>query len=113
LNPTYQDDYNAAIQGVSHLLSTRTPAEKGKPWRFEGFRTPEGGAVFGPGVLTFSPGWFMMARDVSRADISKPNLSDIARSNSVNSCTHLLACSVTTLSNTWSELHMQNGSAMP
>lgn len=61
---TYQGDYNNAIHHIRRSLSVE-PDPSGNLWRSEGFRDPGEEHLFGPGLLTFSPGWFMRGRNVS------------------------------------------------
>jgi hypothetical protein len=56
-----QEEYNEATISIKdHLLKKGSSSDKS--WRLKGFI--EG--VFGAGILSFSPGWFMRVRDVSR-----------------------------------------------
>jgi hypothetical protein len=49
--------------GLSKALK-KSIKDKTDEWRYSNFRILEGHLEFTPGIVDFSPGWFMRGRDV-------------------------------------------------
>jgi hypothetical protein len=70
----FSQDYNLVAASLREPISKSTSQDS---WRLTGFNPPEGGGEFGAGVLRFSPGYFMQARNVSTGSPSKPVHTEI------------------------------------
>jgi hypothetical protein len=61
----FQNDYHGAILNIKNILEIGS--DKTTSWRLAGFS--DDCDIFGRGVKSFSPGWFMQAQDVSTNSI--------------------------------------------
>ncbi|KAH9990730.1 hypothetical protein BJV77DRAFT_1068792 [Russula vinacea] len=62
LHPNRLEDYNKASKGLSKALN-QSIKKKSNEWRYANFKVPKGPAEFTPGIVDFSPGWFMQRQD--------------------------------------------------
>jgi hypothetical protein len=59
-----QGEYNKACASIKGYLVTKASGPENS-WRLMGFQPPAD-TLFGAGTLSFSAGWFMRLRDVSK-----------------------------------------------
>jgi hypothetical protein len=59
-----QEDYNKATLGLSKALK-KSFTGKTPSWRTTNFKIPDNTLEFEPGIVDFSPGWFMQQQDIS------------------------------------------------
>jgi hypothetical protein len=65
---SFQDQYNAAVQGMSSLLRHNRESktkQSNTSWRSLGFRGKQSNQQFEPGTANFSPGYYMQRHEVS------------------------------------------------
>ncbi|KAH9984522.1 hypothetical protein BJV77DRAFT_1072007 [Russula vinacea] len=101
LHPNRLEDYNKASKGLSKALN-KSIKKKSKKWRYANFKVPEDPVEFTPGIVDFSPGWFMQRQDgltdevhVStelRTPAAVKFFHDVQKVEEILNCIGILAC---------------------